>query len=90
MVNSSMGPADFDIFLKPLKKPKMTVWLIVPWGRADFDIFLKPYKKMIVWLILPWGRRILISSWNPKRNPKWLYGQFFQGAGGFWYLLETL
>ena len=33
---------------------------------------------------------MLISSWSPKRNPKWLYGQFFHGAGGFWYLLETL
>ena len=24
---------------------------------------------MTAWLIVPWGRRILISSWNPIRNP---------------------
>ena len=71
MVNCSMGPGDFVIFLKPIRNSSMTVRLIVPWGRGTLISSWNPIRNssMIVWLIVPWGRGTLISSWIRIRNP---------------------
>ena len=48
----------------------MTVWFIVPWGRGIWYLLETISETvMTAWWIVPWGRRILISSWNPIRNP---------------------
>jgi len=43
MVNSSMGPGDFDIWA-PVQKP-IDCMVNCSMGPGDFDIFLKPYEK---------------------------------------------
>ena len=44
MFKWSLGPGDFDIFLKPYKNFNDCM-INCSMGKGDFDIFLKPYKK---------------------------------------------